>query len=259
MANIESAITFVRDEKAVIELYFSEPTYDKRFRVVYSYSYDNGNHARRLYGHRDVKRDSANMIPAHDVDDVNIEYNNAHTSVRLTLKTTSRFVCLRIYNIDDNYLENSLTFTFVESHEKDDDTSTERNVPNEFKASLVHFDDTKRAKLYLHNVDFGLATPTQYRISYCVDTGNRNEDNERILREFAIGLGEVKNSDKHFNIVINEKLIDISPIIVFDNKIANVDCFMICDYVEGMIIKKCFFDGEKFTTSREGVSERLYT
>lgn len=259
MANIESAITFVRDEKAVIELYFSEPTYDKRYHVVYNYSASSGNYARELYGNADVKRDSANMIPAHDVDTENIEYNNAHTSVRLTLKTTARFVYLRIYNAEDKYSENSLTFTFVESHEKDDDTSTERNVPNEFKSSLVHFDDTKRAKLYLHNVDFGLATPTQYRISYCVDTGNRNEDNERILREFAIGLGEVRNSDKQLNISINERRIDISPIIVFDNEISNVDCFMICDYIEGMIIKKCFFDGEKFTTSREGVSERLYT
>ena len=137
--------------------------------------------------------------------------------------------------------------------------STERNVPNEFKASLVHFDDTKTAKLYLHNVDFGLATPSQYRISYCVDTGRRNEDNERVLREFAIGLGIVRDSDKHLNIAINERMIAINNIIVFDNEIANVDCFMICDYIEGMIVKKCFFDGEKFTTSREGVSERLYT
>lgn len=259
MAKIESAITFVRNEKAVIELYFSEPTYDKRFHVVYDYSVSEGSANGRLYGYSDVKRDSANMVPAHDVDTENIEYNNAHTSVRLTLKTTARFVYLRIYNIEDNTLENSLTFTFVESHDKDDDTSTERNVPNEFKASLVHFDDTKTAKLYLHNVDFGLATPSQYRISYCVDTGRRNEDNERVLREFAIGLGVVRNSDKHFSIAINERMIDINNIIVFDNEIANVDCFMICDYIEGMIFKKCFFDGEKFTTSREGVSERLYT
>lgn len=259
MANIESAITFVRNEKAVIELYFSEPTYDKRFHVVYNYSSRWGSYYGELYGYEDVKRDSANMIPAHYVDTENIEYNNAHTSVRLTLKTTARFVYLRIYNIEDGALENSLTFTFVETHDEDDDTSTSRNVPNEFKASLVHFDNTKKAKIYLHNVDFGLAVPSQYRISYCVDTGRRNEDGERILREFAIGLGEVKNSNKIFNITINERMINIANIIVFDNEIANVDCFMICDYAEAMIVKKCFFDGEKFTTSREGVSERLYT
>lgn len=259
MVNIKSAITYVRDEKAVIELYFSEPTYNKRYHVVYDYSVNQFDDVSKIYGYVDVKRDSANMVPAHDVDTENIEYNNAHTSVRLTLKTTTRFVYLRIYNIEDNSLENSLTFTFVESHDKDDDTSTERNVPNEFKASLVHFDDTKTAKLYLHNVDFGLATPSQYRISYCVDTGRRNEDNERVLREFAIGLGVVGGSDKTFGIAINERMIAIDNIIVFDNEIANVDCFMICDYIEGMIVKKCFFDGEKFTTSREGVSERLYT
>ena len=259
MAKIESAITFVRNEKAIIELYFSEPISNKRYHVVYDYSVNDFDDISKKYGYRDVKRDSANMIPAHNVDAENIEYNNAHTSVRLTLKTTTRFVYLRIYNIEDNTLENSLTFTFVESHDKDDDMSTERNVPNEFKASLVHFDDTKTAKLYLHNVDFGLATPSQYRISYCVDTGRRNEDNERVLREFAIGLGIVRDSDKHLNIAINERMIAINNIIVFDNEIANVDCFMICDYIEGMIVKKCFFDGEKFTTSREGVSERLYT
>lgn len=259
MVNIKSAITYVRDEKAVIELYFSEPTYNKRYHVVYDYSVNQFDDVSKIYGYVDVKRDSANMVPAHDVDTENIEYNNAHTSVRLTLKTTTRFVYLRIYNIEDKALENSLTFTFVESHDKDDDTSTKRNVPNEFKASLVHFDDTKTAKLYLHNVDFGLATPSQYRISYCVDTGRRNEDNERVLREFAIGLGIVRGSDKTFGIAINERMIAINNIIVFDNEIANVDCFMICDYIEGMIVKKCFFDGEKFTTSREGVSERLYT
>ena len=250
MVNIKSAITYVRDEKAVIELYFSEPTYNKRYHVVYDYSVNQFDDVSEIYGYVDVRRDSANMIPSHDVDTENIEYNNAHTSVRLTLKTTTRFVYLRIYNIEDKALENSLTFTFVESHDKDDDTSTERNVPNEFKASLVHFDDTKTAKLYLHNVDFGLATPSQYRISYCVDTGRRNEDNERVLREFAIGLGVVRGSDKTFGIAINERMIAIDNIIVFDNEIANVDCFMICDYIEGMIVKKCFFDGEKFTTSR---------
>ena len=258
MAEIKSAITFVRDEKAVIELYFSEPISNKRYHVVYDYSVNDFDDISKKYGYRDVKRDSANMVPAHDVDTENIEYNDAHTFVRLTLKTTTRFVYLRIYNAE-NKIENSLTFTFVETHDKEDDISTERNVPNEFKASLVHFDGTKTAKLYLHNVDFGLATPSQYRISYCLDTGRRNENDERILREFAIGLGEVKDSDKTLDMAINERMIAIDNIIVFDNEIANVDCFMICDYIEGIIVKKCFFDGEKFTTSREGVSERLYT